>query len=199
MPIYYFYAAVAVYYFLHSILALDQVKKHLSRNLIPAKWYRIGYNIVSAMLLLPLYWLYRKSYKEMILSDDGLFMVLGAVLLLVGLLLNFLAIRQYNLSEFSGTFYLREEATAKEEHLVRSGLNALVRHPLYLAALLIFWGFFLLRPNSAALGMAIITNLYLLVGIRLEERKLVHAFGDAYRQYQREVPMLLPRLLPNRK
>ena len=33
---------------------------------------------------------------------------------------------------------------------------------------------------------------WIVVGSRLEERDLVREFGDAYRDYQRKVPMLLP-------
>ena len=34
--------------------------------------------------------------------------------------------------------------------------------------------------------------LYLFVGSKLEERKLEQQFGEAYRSYQRNVPMLFP-------
>jgi methanethiol S-methyltransferase len=36
-------------------------------------------------------------------------------------------------------------------------------------------------------------TLYILVGAVLEERKLLHEFGDVYARYQQETPMLLPR------
>jgi protein-S-isoprenylcysteine O-methyltransferase Ste14 len=41
---------------------------------------------------------------------------------------------------------------------------------------------------------AIMSTAYILVGVRLEERDLVAAFGASYEQYRRRVPMLLPRL-----
>lgn len=34
---------------------------------------------------------------------------------------------------------------------------------------------------------------YVLVGVKLEERDLVAAFGDRYRRYHEEVPGFLPR------
>ncbi len=37
-----------------------------------------------------------------------------------------------------------------------------------------------------------VLTAYLVIGTFLEERKLVVEFGDQYRQYQREVPMLFP-------
>jgi len=35
-------------------------------------------------------------------------------------------------------------------------------------------------------------SVYLYVGTFFEERRLVHEFGDAYREYQRQVPRLIP-------
>jgi protein-S-isoprenylcysteine O-methyltransferase Ste14 len=35
-------------------------------------------------------------------------------------------------------------------------------------------------------------TLYVIIGTWLEERKLVLEFGEAYLQYQKEVPMLIP-------
>jgi protein-S-isoprenylcysteine O-methyltransferase Ste14 len=34
---------------------------------------------------------------------------------------------------------------------------------------------------------------YILVGVTLEERDLVRAFGDQYEAYRAEVPMFVPR------
>jgi protein-S-isoprenylcysteine O-methyltransferase Ste14 len=73
-----------------------------------------------------------------------------------------------------------------------SGLNAQVRHPLYFGTLLALWGTFLLYPTDASLLVAGVSTLYLLIGSKLEERKLEQQFGDAYRSYQRKVPMLIP-------
>jgi protein-S-isoprenylcysteine O-methyltransferase Ste14 len=37
-----------------------------------------------------------------------------------------------------------------------------------------------------------VLSVYIIIGCILEERKLLAEFGDAYRQYQRQVPMLVP-------
>ncbi|MDP3480639.1 MAG: hypothetical protein Q8R88_12775 [Desulfoprunum sp.] len=47
------------------------------------------------------------------------------------------------------------------------------------------------RPIGNRLPVALL-SAYLIIGTILEERKLVVEYGDIYRTYQRQVPMLLP-------
>jgi protein-S-isoprenylcysteine O-methyltransferase Ste14 len=68
-----------------------------------------------------------------------------------------------------------------------------VRHPRYLSALVSLVGIALL---SNYIGLYIFVLLLIPVGyvtMVLEERELVERFGDAYCQYQREVPRIIPR------
>ena len=78
--------------------------------------------------------------------------------------------------------------------LLREGIYARVRHPRYASAGLAVIGHVLLINY---LGLYIFILLAIPMGLwllALEERELVDRFGDAYRQYQREVPQLVPRL-----
>jgi protein-S-isoprenylcysteine O-methyltransferase Ste14 len=70
-------------------------------------------------------------------------------------------------------------------------LYKIVRHPLYVGWLTIFWA----APTMtiAHLVFAIGTTAYILIAIQLEERDLVAAFGDRYVTYRRSTPMLIPR------
>jgi methanethiol S-methyltransferase len=69
-------------------------------------------------------------------------------------------------------------------------LYRVVRHPLYLGMLLLFW----VTPAMTHdhLLFAEVMTAYILLGAALEEEQLVRRYGDAYRAYRREVPMLLP-------
>jgi protein-S-isoprenylcysteine O-methyltransferase Ste14 len=80
--------------------------------------------------------------------------------------------------------------------LVTSGPFRWVRHPMYSFGILLFISFALVTSNwFIALGVTIAFTL-LALRSRLEERRLVEKFGDAYRHYQRHTGRFIPRLLP---
>jgi protein-S-isoprenylcysteine O-methyltransferase Ste14 len=81
----------------------------------------------------------------------------------------------------------------RDQELVTGGAYGVVRHPVYLGALLIWSGLSLcfLSPAAAAITALYVLPAYLLY-IRSEEAMMLDSFGDQYSRYRREVPMLLP-------
>jgi len=65
-----------------------------------------------------------------------------------------------------------------------------VRHPFYFLVLVLLW----VTPTLSAdrLLLNALFTLWIILGTRWEERDLVAQYGDAYRLYQTQVPMLLP-------
>lgn len=70
-------------------------------------------------------------------------------------------------------------------------LYRIVRHPLYVGWLVIFWA----APTMTVghLVFALATTAYILIAIGFEERDLADAHPE-YAQYRRQVPMLVPDL-----
>ena len=66
-----------------------------------------------------------------------------------------------------------------------------VRHPLYLVSLIIIWSGPIFTVDRLLHNL--LWTLWIVIGTKLEEKDLVGCFGAAYRDYQRAVPMLIPR------
>ena len=72
-----------------------------------------------------------------------------------------------------------------------------VRHPLYLCALILLWSCPDLTTDRLLLN--VLWTIWIYLGTILEERDLLWNFGDKYRAYQKEVPMLIPWKRPLKK
>jgi protein-S-isoprenylcysteine O-methyltransferase Ste14 len=88
--------------------------------------------------------------------------------------------------------------------LVTAGPYAFVRNPLYVGNAIIALGFWLAFSGNVAAGTslalfvavaAIVVAVYASI-IPLEEAYLVQTFGAAYERYRREVPAVVPRVVP---
>lgn len=90
--------------------------------------------------------------------------------------------------------YVRGEETSAPGFQIPE-LYRYVRHPLILGFLIGFWA----TPEMTVghLVFALATTGYSLVGLYLEERDLIAQFGEQYRRYREQVPMLVPT--PTRK
>ncbi len=83
-----------------------------------------------------------------------------------------------------------------EDHrLITHGAYAVVRHPVYLGAVLIWLGLAVAFSNLLALAITVVyvIPLYILY-LREEENMMLESFGEEYRDYRSTVPMLLPFL-----
>ncbi|MBD9528618.1 isoprenylcysteine carboxylmethyltransferase family protein [Paracoccus sp. PAR01] len=112
----------------------------------------------------------------------------AAILHLAGTLCVFAAV----LGRFWAILYI---GGRKNADVMRDGPYSLCRHPLYLFSTLGVVGFgLLLQSLTLAIGFGGAALLVLSQTARAEERFLRGKFGEAYAEYQSQVPMILPRL-----
>jgi protein-S-isoprenylcysteine O-methyltransferase len=92
-----------------------------------------------------------------------------------------------------GRFYTRTLRTARDQIVVRDGPYRFVRHPGYLGTLLMWTGFGF-STRDWLIGAVCGVGMWLLYRHRInaEENMLLEQLGDAYREYMRETPGLLP-------
>lgn len=177
----------------HSLLANGLVKTNLAGLL--GAGYRLAYNIIAVFhigTIMVVGRLFLAGGTEQYLLAGIPAMALNAALVL-GAIVLIAALLEYDLGRFSGLTQLRAAREGGEfvedEALVVAGLHQYVRHPLYSGTFLLLLG---LAWSEFSLTTAIWGSLYLLIGTWFEERKLVRLYGDAYRDYRRQVPAFFP-------
>lgn len=177
-----------LYYALHSYFASDRVKEFIRFKLKGVYvYYRMLYSLFAAFNFFLLAWLHLLVQTPELFNGSLGYTIVGVLFIVFGGVITAAALKTYK----SG-FWYRNQVDQSDEKLIRSGLNAYVRHPLYFGAILIVLGVFLVSPQLKNAVLVAITIIYIYIGTRLEERKLIERFGDAYRQYRRDVKMLIP-------
>jgi methanethiol S-methyltransferase len=179
----------SIYFCVHSILASDIIKKHVA-NKLPGlfKYYRLIYSVIALIGLIYLLLLNGAIKADNFFESSGIMRYLSLALAAFGVIIINQAFKHYRLSSFIGI------SDEEPQELVVSGLLSKIRHPLYSGTILITIAFFLFIPNLPTLLSALCILLYLPVGIWLEEKKLIKKFGQAYMEYKRQVPALIPKL-----
>ncbi len=93
--------------------------------------------------------------------------------------------------------FINRQLTAsvdKTKGIIKEGVYGLVRHPIYTADIILDWGVFFFWPTLRVLTSVLWLTLVLLFWIRLEEWGLTQRFGDEYQDYQKRVPMIIPKI-----
>ena len=180
------------YFALHSALASLVVKRKVAAdwpNLMP--YYRLTFNILALLLLLPILWLTYHVSEPMLWRWQGIAAWLANGLALAAIIGFWLSLKSYDMQEFLGLrqlqFHVRK--VEDQEHFHLSPFHRFVRHPWYFFGLVLIWT----RDMSmTTLLSSVFITLYFIVGSRLEEKKLLVYHGDTYRRYMARVPGLIP-------
>lgn len=185
--------ALVLWGIVHSVLAShfakDMIRDMLGKGF--ARLYRLGYNVFAALSFAPILYLMTALPNRVLYEIQAPWnLLMFAGQLLAGLLL-LISLLQTDVLSFAGLRQLFEEQETGE--LVTRGFYRLVRHPLYTFSLMFIW----LTPNMTqnSLTLYVGVTIYTIVGAYFEERKLERDFGDAYIEYKRKTPMLIPGLV----
>ena len=132
------------------------------------------------------------SWRHSTLYQQGWTWIPGVTLIALALRVYMQAGRDFSSDQVLGRSELEPEK--HEQRLVTTGIRGRVRHPYYLAHLCHLLGWTVGTGSAALWSLSAFGLITGVVMVRAEERELVRRFGEAYREYQRTVPALLPRL-----
>lgn len=175
----------------HSVMARPAFKRWWTR-VIPAAAERSTYVLFSSLCLIALFWFWQPMggviwQVSSITAVNTLYGIYAAGWLL--LLYSTFLINHFDLFGLRQVWLHLRGKPYTGVPFRSPWLYRQVRHPLYVGWLMIFWA----TPTMTAahLLFALMTTGYILVAIQFEEHDLMNEHPE-YREYRRQVPMLLP-------
>jgi protein-S-isoprenylcysteine O-methyltransferase Ste14 len=184
-------ALLGLFAFQHSIMARQGFKRWWT-TIVPASCERSTYVLISSLILILVFWLWRPIVTTVWHVHGAPGMLLTAIYWmgwLIALSSSFM-IDHFELFGLRQVLAVARGTTPQAASFKTPLLYRVVRHPLMLGFLLAFWA----TPHMTVghLLFAVLTTGYIVVGVQLEERDLVANLGANYERYRRRVPMLLP-------
>jgi protein-S-isoprenylcysteine O-methyltransferase Ste14 len=178
-----------LFFFQHSLM----IRKSFQRRFhIPQRYAGAVYSVSSSipLLLVVLFW--QESDTPLLVIQGPLRWALRGIFVL-SILLMLWGVRSLGGLDTFGTGSLLAHMKGRESGTLPFSIRGpyrWVRHPLYSVVLLLVWS----SPDVTLdrLWFNLTWTVWMVIGTVLEERDLVEEFGDAYREYQKMVPMLVP-------
>jgi protein-S-isoprenylcysteine O-methyltransferase Ste14 len=160
------------------------------------RFYRFFYSIFATLNLLVILYLQCVIESPALWSGSRILTLGASVTGFSGIIIMLACTKKY-FSSISGIKAFSRKSDSVPI-LQTTGLHSYTRHPLYFGTLLFIWSLFLIFPLLSNLISCCLISVYTVIGIHIEERKLVIEFGQDYKDYARRVPMLLPHSLLRR-
>lgn len=113
--------------------------------------------------------------------------LLGFIPIIHSMYMNFIARRDL------AKYWTPLAGAGKEQKLIKTGIYAKARHPIYFSGLLLSVGFTLLAGNLYGLLFFILSVVAFVIRIKKEERELIRKFGEEYKEYVKETSLLIPK------
>jgi protein-S-isoprenylcysteine O-methyltransferase Ste14 len=184
----------------HSVMIRRSVRGRLAA-VVPARYDGAFYAITSGLVLTLVALLYQRVPAPPLLVLHGpLRLIVGVAGLLAVALIAWTIVALRTFDPFGvrpihehlrrGRAASPDAAPFRAKAFVVRGPFRWVRHPLYSAIILLLWA--TPQLSLGRLELAVLWTAWILVATLLEERDLATDFGETYRHYCKQVPMLFP-------
>ena len=185
-----------VFSLLHSLLATNWWKTKMFKYLKSHyKYYRVFYS-VFALFTFSVIIIYNFSIQSILLWQVNAIEKIIAFVVMICTASVMLIFTKRFFFDLSGADAFKRNQVSRQ--FINTNLYKYVRHPLYSATIIFVWSVFLWKPVLSNLITCICITIYTLIGILLEEKKLISEFGESYTAYQLTTPMLIPRFNLNK-
>jgi methanethiol S-methyltransferase len=180
-----------VFFVQHSGMLRRRFRTRLS-GIIPPHYHGALFAILSGAILIPVVVLWQPSSLTVYeLQGFPRWLARGVFLLAIA----GFGWGAYALCSFDpfGIDSIGAHLTGKQharQPFVARGPYSWVRHPLYLFLILMIWSYPVLTADRLLFN--VLWTVWVYVGTLFEEADLLLDFGEAYRDYQRKVPRLIP-------
>lgn len=159
-------------------------------------YYRILYNVGAVITLVLVIHLTPRHGSVSIIKWAWPWIIVPGITMSVAIVAFALTLRQLDLSGFSGFKGLSDNDTqqAQSGGLVTDGIYGVIRHPQFSAGILALWSRDL-ADTDIVINMVLC--LYMIIGARIEENRLMEQYGKEYRDYMERVPGFVPNRIPD--
>ena len=176
----------------HSVMARPAFKRVWTK-VVPVAIERSTYVLLSSLVLILLYWQWKPITTVVwdVQNTIGVYVLWGLFFFgWVMVLVSTYLINHFDLFGLRQVYLYSKGIDYTEVSFTERLFYKFVRHPLLLGFIIAFWATPLMTYGH--LLFAVVTTLYMLVAIQLEERDSVAAHGDEYLDYQKRVSMIVP-------
>ena len=186
----------SVWCVLHSLLISEGLirRSGLVDSAI-GRYYRLIYSIVAVITLLIASWITPRWQGFELWRFRGPTLVIPVLVWAPAVVMYCLTFR-FNIWHSLGlsSLGIGGKSSESQEKLITWGIYGVIRHPQFAAGLMMLWARDL---ADRGLVINIVLSLYVIIGAKIEETRLLKLYGDRYARYMKEVPGFIPNHMPS--